>query len=51
VDSNIAFSNGLHVGEFAEMTAQLGDEWMSRLVAVPMIGVEFVGTMAKDQLS
>jgi hypothetical protein len=51
VDHDIAFSSGLHVGEFDEITSQLGEKWTSRFVAVPMIGVEFVATMVKDQLT
>jgi hypothetical protein len=50
VDPDIAFSSGLHVGELGEIIEHLGKKWTQRLVAVPMIGVEFVATMVEDQL-
>jgi hypothetical protein len=50
IDSDIAFSGGLHVGELDEILWQLGSHWRERLVIEPMLAVEFVATMVKDQL-
>ena len=50
IDSDIAFSAGLHVGELDEIIEQLGSRWSKRLVIEPMLGVEYVATMARDQL-
>jgi len=49
VDSDIAFSGGLHVGELIELLKKLGN-WQEKFVAAPMVGVEFVGTMVWEQL-
>jgi hypothetical protein len=46
VDSDIAFSAGLHVGELQEMEKRLGKKWKDRFVKEPMVGVEFVAWMA-----
>lgn len=51
VDSEIAFSGGLHAGEYQEITRQLGSPWKDRLVAVPQIAVEFVATMPASRLN
>ena len=51
IDSNIAFSSGLHAGEWLEITEQLGLPWKDRFRVEPMVGVEYVGTMPKSQLS
>ena len=50
VDSQIAFSSGLHAGESMLLTEQLGSPWKDRLVAVPMIAVEYIASMPKSQL-
>jgi hypothetical protein len=50
VNSDIAFSGGLHVGEINEMVARLGLEWVKRFTLRPMVGVEFVATMVEGQL-
>jgi len=50
VDSDIAFSGGLHAGEIQEIIARLGLKWAKRFVPKPIVGVEFVATMVKDQL-
>jgi hypothetical protein len=50
VDSQIAFSSGLHVGELRNIISELGSRWTDRLVSVPMLSVEFIGTMPKAQL-
>lgn len=50
VDSQIAFSSGLHAGESMLLTQELGSPWKDRLVAVPMIAVEYIATMPKSQL-
>jgi hypothetical protein len=50
VDSEVAFSSGMHFGELGEIVARLGGRWMEKLVSEPMIAVEYIGTMVKDQL-
>lgn len=49
IDQQIAFSAGLHVGEFSNILQEL-DSWKTRLVSRPMLAVEFIGTMPKTQL-
>ena len=50
VHSDIAFSSGLHAGEAEKIAAELGTHWAKRFVNLPMVAVEFVGTMPKGQL-
>jgi len=50
VDADIAFSSGLHAGEYALIVQQLGPEWSEKLVNVPMLGVEFVATQPESKL-
>jgi hypothetical protein len=50
VDSDVAFSSGLHSGEFEKIKRELGKKWSSRLVNEPMIAVEYIGTMVQDRL-
>lgn len=47
---NIAFSGGLRVGEMEQMNTWLPKKWTQMFVNVPMIGLEIVATMPKDQL-
>ena len=51
VDSEIAFSGGLHAGEAERLIRELGPRWQEFLVANPMLAVEFVGTMVDGRLS
>jgi hypothetical protein len=51
VDSQVAFSSGLHAGESMLLTQKLGSPWKERLVTLPMIAVEYIATMPKNQLS
>lgn len=46
-----AFSGGLHAGELHNIVEQLGPRWSEKLVSVPMVAVEFIGTMPEGQLS
>lgn len=50
VDSQVAFSSGLHAGESMLLTQELGSPWKDRLVSMPMIAVEYIATMPKSQL-
>lgn len=50
-DTDVAFSSGLHVGEFGKFGAELGLEWMNKTRVEPMLGVEFVGTMVPGRLA
>lgn len=50
VDPDIAFSGGLHAGEATEIYKQLGSPWNERLIANPMVAVEYVATMPTTQL-
>lgn len=49
VDSQIAFSSGLHVGEFNNILSRLGT-WTEKLVSIPMLAVEFIATMPETRL-
>ena len=51
VDSDIAFSGGLHLGESNAIIDGLGDKWATRLTTRRMLGVEYVATMAIDDMS
>jgi hypothetical protein len=50
VDSEVAFSSGMHAGELEKVMERLGEKWQKRLVSEPMIAVEYIGTMIKDRL-
>lgn len=50
VDSEVAFSSGMHSGELQKIMTELGPKWKRRLVSEPMIAVEYIGTMVKDRL-
>ncbi|KAL9622897.1 MAG: hypothetical protein Q9160_002823 [Pyrenula sp. 1 TL-2023] len=50
VDSDIAFSGGMHAGELEKVRAGVGKRWAERLVARPMVAVEAVATMPAAQL-
>ncbi|TFK55584.1 hypothetical protein OE88DRAFT_1765719 [Heliocybe sulcata] len=48
-DRNIAFSGGLHVGEWLELYEQMPQEWM-KAVNEPMLAVEYIATRVPGQL-
>ena len=50
VDSEVAFSSGMHAGELGKVMEKLGKKWSGRLVSEPMIAVEYIGTMIRDRL-
>lgn len=50
VDADVAFSSGLHAGEFELLFKELGSPWNGRLYSEPMVAVEYVATMPKAQL-
>jgi hypothetical protein len=50
VDSEVAFSSGMHAGELGKIKSRLGKKWNKRLVSEPMIAVEYIGTMVKSRL-
>jgi hypothetical protein len=50
VDSEVAFSSGMHAGELGKVVEKLGKKWRGRLVSEPMIAVEYIGTMIRDRL-
>jgi len=50
IDADIAFTSGLHAGEYATIVKQLGLEWSEKLVNVPMLGVEYVATHPESKL-
>lgn len=50
VDSQIAFSAGLHAGELNNIMKELPLRWIAKLVTVPMLAVEFIGTMPKSRI-
>lgn len=45
IDTDVAFSSGLHAGELENLLVKLPKKWKERLVRVPMVAVEVVGTM------
>ena len=51
VDQNIAFGGGLHAGELDVIRVKLGEQWMSRMVNEPMVGIEYVATRVPGQLA
>ncbi|KAI8959372.1 hypothetical protein F5Y11DRAFT_368097 [Daldinia sp. FL1419] len=48
--SEVAFSGGLHAGEFDAIVRGVGEEWRDKFVLEPMLGVELVATMVKGRL-
>ncbi len=50
VNSNVAFSSGLHVGELEEIRKRLSRKWTERFVVEPMVAVEFIGTMVEGRV-
>ncbi|PBK69677.1 hypothetical protein ARMSODRAFT_956460 [Armillaria solidipes] len=50
VDQNIAFSGGMHVGEMRILEEELGPKWMSRMVNVPMLAIEYVSDKVSGQI-
>jgi hypothetical protein len=50
VDSEVAFSSGMHAGELGKVVEKLGKKWRGRLVSEPMIAVEYIGTMIRGRL-
>ncbi|KAI1343546.1 hypothetical protein F5Y15DRAFT_236087 [Xylariaceae sp. FL0016] len=48
--AEIAFSGGLHAGEFNAISSALGDGWSSKFVLEPMLGVEVIATMVPGRL-
>ncbi|KAH0599028.1 hypothetical protein MHUMG1_03142 [Metarhizium humberi] len=47
----IAFSSGLHAGEYEAISTALGEEWTSRFVVNPLLGVEYIGTQLPARIS
>ncbi|KAK0206613.1 hypothetical protein DFS33DRAFT_1273040 [Desarmillaria ectypa] len=39
---NIVFSGNMHIGEMRVLEEELGPRWMSRMVNVPMLAIEYV---------
>jgi hypothetical protein len=50
VNAELAFASGLHAGEFDLIKKELGNQWSTKFVDVPLLAIEFVGTMPKAQL-
>ena len=49
IDPEIAFSGGLHAGEYEKLTQELGP-WKDRFVSEPMVAVEYIATMPEGQI-
>ncbi|RPD66969.1 hypothetical protein L226DRAFT_529365 [Lentinus tigrinus ALCF2SS1-7] len=49
-DKFIAFSSGLHVGEYEALAEELGERWMERTVNEPMLAIEYVAARVPGQL-
>lgn len=50
VDADVAFGSGLHAGESALLSKELGSPWKDRLRNEPMVAVEYVATMPRARL-
>lgn len=50
-DPDVSFSSGLHAGELDNIIQKLGPQWGKKLVVVPMLAVEFIGTMVSSRLT
>lgn len=50
IDPQVAFSSGLHAGEYANILQNLTSEWNKKLVNVPMLGIEFVATQPESKI-
>lgn len=50
IDPQVAFSSGLHAGEYANILQNLASEWNKKLVNVPMLGIEFVATQPESKI-
>jgi len=50
IDPEVAFSSGLHAGEYANILQNLGVEWSKKLVNIPMLGIEFVATQPQSKI-
>ncbi|KAK3319955.1 putative lipoprotein, partial [Cercophora scortea] len=48
-DADIAFSSGLHFGEYEALLAGIGKKWAVRLVSKPIIAVDYVASMPASQ--
>lgn len=51
VDSDIAFSGGLHAGEYEKLLAEIPLPWKTRFVSTPLVAVEYIATMPASRLS
>jgi hypothetical protein len=49
INAELSFASGLHAGEFGLIKKELGKEWANRFVDLPMLAIEFIGTMPKAQ--
>lgn len=50
VDPEIAFSSGLHAGEYQLLIEELRHSWKERFVAAPQIAVEYIANMPTSRL-
>ena len=50
IDTDVAFSSGLHAGELENLTKNLPQRWKEKLVTVPMVAVEVIGTMPASRI-
>lgn len=49
-DPQVAFASGLHKGEYDNLVKFLGPKWSDRFVMQPMVAVEYISKMPKQQL-
>ncbi|PFH51398.1 hypothetical protein AMATHDRAFT_74952 [Amanita thiersii Skay4041] len=50
IDRDIAFSGGLHVGEYDTLKDELGESWIGRMVNIPLLAIQYVSTKVPGQL-
>jgi hypothetical protein len=50
IDSELAFGSGLHAGELVLIKKELGKNWAEKFVNLPLLAIEYVGTMPRAQL-
>lgn len=49
-DPQVAFASGLHKGEFDNLVKFLGYKWSDRFIDQPMVAVEYISKMPRQQL-
>ena len=51
IEQDIAFSSGMHAGEFQALYAGVGPKWARRFITQPMLAVEYIATQPAARMS